>query len=194
MRRGAPRGLRQDQLAGAAGVGVRFLVELEAGKATAQIGKALAVLAALGCDLRIEAPGVELPPGYGRRRVESMTRAPHRLVGGARSSARSPRTGTGRCGSPMTRTGSRTRPRRRCRFRCPSARSRFRPGSAGRFFEGAPAGGGATRRGRRRTGRIAGRTSSGCSTGWAARWRARSRCGRRARPRLDSNRQDRHPR
>ena len=48
--------LRQDQLAGAAGVGVRFLVELEAGKATAQIGKALAVLAALGCTLRIEPP------------------------------------------------------------------------------------------------------------------------------------------
>ena len=36
--------LRQDQLAGAAGVGVRFLVELEAGKATAQLGKALAAL------------------------------------------------------------------------------------------------------------------------------------------------------
>ncbi len=48
--------LRQDQLAGAAGVGVRFLVELEAGKATAQIGKALAVLSALGCTLRIEPP------------------------------------------------------------------------------------------------------------------------------------------
>ena len=50
------QGLRQDQLAGASGVGVRFLVELEAGKATAQIGKALAVLAALGCTLRIEPP------------------------------------------------------------------------------------------------------------------------------------------
>ena len=57
--------LRQDQLAGAAGVGVRFLVELEAGKATAQLGKALAVLAALGCTLRIEPPpgaaGVGVP-------------------------------------------------------------------------------------------------------------------------------------
>ena len=50
------QGLRQDQLAGAAGVGVRFVVELEAGKATAQLGKALAVLAALGCTLRIELP------------------------------------------------------------------------------------------------------------------------------------------
>ena len=50
------QGFRQDQLAGAAGVGVRFVVELEAGKATAQLGKALAVLAALGCALRIEPP------------------------------------------------------------------------------------------------------------------------------------------
>ena len=48
--------LRLHQLAGAAGVGVRFLVELEAGKPTAQLGKALAVLAALGCTLRIEPP------------------------------------------------------------------------------------------------------------------------------------------
>ena len=50
------QGLRQDQLAGAAGVGARFLVELEAGKPTAWIGKALAVLEALGCTLRIEPP------------------------------------------------------------------------------------------------------------------------------------------
>ena len=50
------QGLRQDRLAGAAGVGVRFLVELEAGKTTAQLGKALSVLAALGCALRIDPP------------------------------------------------------------------------------------------------------------------------------------------
>lgn len=37
------QGLRQDQLAGAAGVGLRFLIELEAGKETAQLGKAPAV-------------------------------------------------------------------------------------------------------------------------------------------------------
>jgi len=49
-------GLTQDQLAGAAGVGVRFLIELEAGKPTAQLGKALSVLATLGCRLRIDAP------------------------------------------------------------------------------------------------------------------------------------------
>ena len=46
-------GLRQDQLAAAANVGVRFIVDLEAGKPTAQIGKALAVLDALGLTVTI---------------------------------------------------------------------------------------------------------------------------------------------
>ena len=50
------QGHRQDQLAAAAGVGVRFLVEVERGKPTAQLGKVLAVLDALGCTLRIEPP------------------------------------------------------------------------------------------------------------------------------------------
>ena len=50
------QGLRQDQLAAAAGVGVRFLVEVERGKPTVQLGKVLAVLDALGCTLRIEPP------------------------------------------------------------------------------------------------------------------------------------------
>ncbi len=49
-------GLRQDELAAASGVGLRFLVELERGKATAQIGKVIAVLAALGCELQIRRP------------------------------------------------------------------------------------------------------------------------------------------
>lgn len=48
--------LRQDELAGAAGVGVRFVVDLEAGKSTAQIGKALQVLQTLGCALEITRP------------------------------------------------------------------------------------------------------------------------------------------
>lgn len=48
--------LRQDQLAGAAGVGVRFVVDLEAGKPTAQIGKALLILEALGCKVTITPP------------------------------------------------------------------------------------------------------------------------------------------
>ena len=49
-------GLRQDELAGAAGVGLRFIVDLEAGKTTAQIGKTLQVLSALGCSLDITPP------------------------------------------------------------------------------------------------------------------------------------------
>lgn len=47
------QGLRQDQLAGATGVGTRFIVDLEAGKSTAQLGKALAVVAALGLHISL---------------------------------------------------------------------------------------------------------------------------------------------
>ena len=49
-------GLRQYELAGTAGVGVRFIVDLEAGKPTAQIGKTLQVLHALGCAVDIVPP------------------------------------------------------------------------------------------------------------------------------------------
>ena len=49
-------GLRQDGLAAASGVGLRFLVELERGKPTVQMGKVLNVLAALGCELQIKRP------------------------------------------------------------------------------------------------------------------------------------------
>ena len=53
------QGLRQDQLAGAAGVGVRFLSELERGKKTVRLEKVIAVLDALGCTLRVEMPPSE---------------------------------------------------------------------------------------------------------------------------------------
>ncbi|TQX83441.1 MULTISPECIES: type II toxin-antitoxin system Y4mF family antitoxin [unclassified Rhizobium] len=49
--------LRQDKLAGVSGVGLRFIVDLEAGKPTAQIGKVLQVLQTLGCSIDILAPG-----------------------------------------------------------------------------------------------------------------------------------------
>ena len=55
------QGLRQDELAGAAGVGVRFIVDLEAGKPTAQLGKALQVLEALGCQFVIVPPPERKP-------------------------------------------------------------------------------------------------------------------------------------
>ncbi len=45
--------LRQDQLAAAANVGVRFIIDLEAAKPTAQLGKTLAVLRALGLTLSL---------------------------------------------------------------------------------------------------------------------------------------------
>ena len=45
--------LRQVELAAAAGVGLRFLVELEAGKPTVQLDKTLAVLDALGLECRL---------------------------------------------------------------------------------------------------------------------------------------------
>ena len=45
--------LKQAELAAAANVGVRFLIELEAGKPTAQLGKTLAVLDALGLDCNL---------------------------------------------------------------------------------------------------------------------------------------------
>ena len=51
-------GLRQEQLAGAAGVGLRFIVDLEAGKPTVRLGLVLQVLEALGCEIRISPPGL----------------------------------------------------------------------------------------------------------------------------------------
>jgi transcriptional regulator with XRE-family HTH domain len=51
--------MRQDQLAGAAGVGVRFIVDLEAGKSSTQLGKALAVASALGLNVSITEPGAK---------------------------------------------------------------------------------------------------------------------------------------
>jgi HTH-type transcriptional regulator/antitoxin HipB len=45
--------LRQAELAAAAGVGLRFVVELEGGKPTAELGKVLAVFDALGLDCEI---------------------------------------------------------------------------------------------------------------------------------------------
>ena len=56
------QGLRQDQLAAAANVGVCFIVDLEAGKPTAQIGKIFAVLNALGLTVTISGAAGKAPP------------------------------------------------------------------------------------------------------------------------------------
>lgn len=52
-------GLRQAETAAAAGVGVRFLSELESGKPTAELGKTLAVLHALGIRIELHPPDTE---------------------------------------------------------------------------------------------------------------------------------------
>ena len=47
------QGLTQSELAMVAGTGLRFIVDLEAGKPTCQMGKAFQVLTALGIRLSI---------------------------------------------------------------------------------------------------------------------------------------------
>ncbi len=51
------QGLTQPQLAMACGTGVRFIVDIEAGKETCQIGKALNVLQMLGLSIVIRDVG-----------------------------------------------------------------------------------------------------------------------------------------
>ncbi len=58
-------GLTQPQLALAAGVGVRFIVELEAGKPTVRLESVLRVLHALGVQLNVD--GVDGTHGTGSR-------------------------------------------------------------------------------------------------------------------------------
>jgi y4mF family transcriptional regulator len=50
-------GLRQQELAAASGVGLRFLVELERGKPTVQLDKVVRVLDALGLELGVQPRG-----------------------------------------------------------------------------------------------------------------------------------------
>lgn len=52
------QGLTQADLAGYAGVGVTFLSQLENGKGTAEVDKALMLLATLGIDLVAQRRGV----------------------------------------------------------------------------------------------------------------------------------------
>lgn len=47
-------GLHQRELAGLAGVGTRFLIELEAGKPTVRLDKLLAVTVALGLTMQLD--------------------------------------------------------------------------------------------------------------------------------------------
>jgi len=49
----------QKELAMTCGSGLRFIVDLEKGKPTCQIGKALQILQALGLDIKIAAKDIE---------------------------------------------------------------------------------------------------------------------------------------
>lgn len=53
------RGLRLEDVALGAGVGVRFLSELERGKETARLGEMLRVIDTLGLELSVEDPDGE---------------------------------------------------------------------------------------------------------------------------------------
>ena len=55
-------GLRLEDAAAGAGVGVRFLSELERGKSTARLGETLRVVASLGLRLSIEDPVANRAP------------------------------------------------------------------------------------------------------------------------------------
>ena len=48
--------LKQAELAAVSGVGIRFIVDLEAGKSTLQLQKALHVVRTLGCTVTIVPP------------------------------------------------------------------------------------------------------------------------------------------
>lgn len=54
-------GVTQRQLALAAGTGLRFVIDLERGKPTCQLGKTLAILATLGVAVTLDSR--ELPDG-----------------------------------------------------------------------------------------------------------------------------------
>ena len=50
------QGMTQPQLAMACGTGIRFIVDIEAGKETCQIGKVLMVLQMLGISITLNEP------------------------------------------------------------------------------------------------------------------------------------------
>lgn len=59
-------GIKQSELALAAGTGLRFIIELEKGKPTCQMGKVLNVLQTLGIDVSLSLPET-LPPNNEER-------------------------------------------------------------------------------------------------------------------------------
>ncbi|GAA5135140.1 hypothetical protein GCM10023213_07930 [Prosthecobacter algae] len=56
------QGVTQKELAMTSGTGLRFIIDLEKGKATCQIGKVLTVLNTLGITMTLIAPWSDNPP------------------------------------------------------------------------------------------------------------------------------------
>jgi HTH-type transcriptional regulator / antitoxin HipB len=83
------QGLLQEDLAGVAGVGTRFIVELEAGKPTLQLDKVLAVLGTLGLTLRLEpkneAQGIHWAPQVSFTPIEPQKTAAATRISGSRT-------------------------------------------------------------------------------------------------------------
>jgi DNA-binding XRE family transcriptional regulator len=63
-------GVTQETLAMTAGTGLRFIVELEKGKPTCELGKALKVLNTLGIEITLTPPIVDDHERASRRRTE----------------------------------------------------------------------------------------------------------------------------
>jgi y4mF family transcriptional regulator len=74
LRRG--QGITQAQLALTAGTNRRFIVDLERGKPTAQIGKALEVLAVLGAAVDVAVPASDAQPSAPKTRSKARKPAP----------------------------------------------------------------------------------------------------------------------
>lgn len=58
-------GVTQKDLALTSGTGLRFIIELEKGKPTCQIGKVLTVLQTLGIKIMLTSPTIDLGAGFG---------------------------------------------------------------------------------------------------------------------------------
>ncbi len=65
------QGVTQKELAMTSGTGLRFIIDLEKGKATCQIGKVLTVLNTLGITMTLIAPWTDNPPAGGTGQTPS---------------------------------------------------------------------------------------------------------------------------
>jgi len=70
-------GVTQAQLAFTAGIGLRFVAELEKGKPTCELGKTLQTLATLGIDISLNPPVAAKDGQDGKKRVNRRVSRSH---------------------------------------------------------------------------------------------------------------------